>query len=163
MLAIKLRPVGKKKQISYRVVVMEKKSKLVGKFIEDLGWYNPHTNLFSLKNERVEHWIKSGAQPTDSIHNILVKAKLQEGPKIAKHGKSKKEAPKEESNKEQEEIKTEPVIQEVKTETVAPQETQVESAETAVEAQKELKEEEKEVQTPDAKEEGMNEEKPAEA
>ena len=89
MLAIKLRPVGKKKQISYRVVVMEKKSKLVGKFIEDLGWYNPHTNLSSVNKDRMEYWIKSGAQPTDSVHNLLVREKVNEGPKVPKHGKPK--------------------------------------------------------------------------
>ncbi|OGM91280.1 30S ribosomal protein S16 [Candidatus Wolfebacteria bacterium RIFCSPHIGHO2_01_FULL_48_22] len=89
MLAIKLRPIGKKKQISYRVVVMEKKSKLVGKFIEDLGWYNPHTNLSSVNKDRMEYWIKSGAQPTDSVHNLLVREKVNEGPKVPKHGKPK--------------------------------------------------------------------------
>ena len=89
MLAIKLRPIGKKKQISYRVVVMEKKSKLVGKFIEDLGWYNPHTNLSSVNKDRMEYWIKSGAQPTDSVHNLLVREKVNEWPKVPKHGKPK--------------------------------------------------------------------------
>lgn len=92
MIAIKLRPVGKKKQISYRVVVMEKKSKLKGKFIEDLGWYNPHTNKFLVRADRVEFWIKNGAQPTDTVHNILVKGKIQEGKKIPKH-KVVKQAP----------------------------------------------------------------------
>ncbi len=107
MLAIKLRPVGKKKQISYRVVVMEKKSKLVGKFIEDLGWYNPHTNLASVNSERVKYWIQNGAQPTDSVHNVLVREKVQEGPKIPKHGKSKKPV----------EEQAEPVAEEKKEET----------------------------------------------
>jgi small subunit ribosomal protein S16 len=92
MLAIKLRPVGKKKQISYRVVVMEKKSKLKGKFIEDLGWYNPHTNASSLKAERVQYWLKSGAQPTDTVHNVLIKAQVQEGSKVPKHKKVEKKA-----------------------------------------------------------------------
>lgn len=90
MLAIKLRPVGKRKQISYRIAVMEKKSKLKGKFLEDLGWYNAHTKRFQLKNERVVYWIKAGAQPTDSVHNILVTAKAVEGSKIPLHKKSKK-------------------------------------------------------------------------
>jgi small subunit ribosomal protein S16 len=89
MIAIKLRPVGKKKQISYRVAVMEKKSKLVGKFIEDLGWYNPHTNKFGINAQRATHWIGVGAQPTDTVHNILVDAKIVVGAKIAVHKKSK--------------------------------------------------------------------------
>lgn len=91
MLAIKLSPVGKKKQISYRIVINEKRSKLNGKCVEDVGWYNPHTNKFSIKAERVKYWLASGAQPTDSVHNILVTAKLIEGAKIPLHKKSKQE------------------------------------------------------------------------
>lgn len=93
MVAIKLRPVGKKKQHSYRVVVAPKRSKLVGKSIEDLGWYNPHTDLFSINKERAQYWISQGAQPTDSIHNILVNAKIIEGKKRAMHGKGEPKAP----------------------------------------------------------------------
>lgn len=89
MIAIKLRPVGKKKQISYRVAVMEKKSKLVGKFIEDLGWYNPHTDKFGINIARATYWIGVGAQPTDTVHNILVDAKVVQGSKIALQKKSK--------------------------------------------------------------------------
>jgi len=90
MIAIKLRPVGKKKQISYRVAVMEKKSKLKGKFIEDLGWYNPHTDKFSVRADRATHWISVGAQPTDTVHNILVDAKILKEQKISLRKKSKK-------------------------------------------------------------------------
>ena len=91
MLAIKLKPIGKKKQISYRIAVMEKKSKLKGKFIDDLGWYNPHTDKFSIDLEKVGKWLSSGAQPTDSVHNILVTAKALKEPKIPLHKKSKQE------------------------------------------------------------------------
>lgn len=90
MLAIKLRRVGKKGQASFRVVVAEKRSKLQGKFTEDLGWLNPHTDSFNLKKERVEYWLKVGAQPTDSVHNLLVKAGVLKGPKIPVHAKTKK-------------------------------------------------------------------------
>ena len=90
MIAIKLRPVGKKGQISYRIAVMEKKSKLKGKFIEDLGWYNPHTNKFSLVLDRAKYWVSVGAQPTETVHNIFVDAKIVEGGKIAVEKKSKK-------------------------------------------------------------------------
>lgn len=93
MLAIKLRPIGKTKQISYRIVIGEKRSKLDGKSLEDIGWYNPHTDKFSVNAERALYWIKSGAVPTDSVHNILVTAKLIEGAKVPLH-KKKKEAKK---------------------------------------------------------------------
>jgi small subunit ribosomal protein S16 len=89
MLAIKLRRVGKKKQASFRVVVAEKRSKLQGKFVEDLGWLNPHTDSFNLNKERVNYWLKVGAQPTDSVYNLLVRAGILKGPKIPVHAKLK--------------------------------------------------------------------------
>lgn len=101
MLAIKLRPIGKKKQRSFRVVIAEKRSKLKGKFIEDLGWYNPHTDLFSLRADRVKFWVASGAQPTDTVHNILISAKILEGAKIPVHKKSKEKEGKESVSKPQ--------------------------------------------------------------
>ncbi len=91
MISIKLRPVGKRKQISYRIVILPKKSKLVGKYIDDLGWYNPHTDKFSISSEKAKKWIANGAQPTDTVHNILVDAKIISGPKIQLHKKSKQE------------------------------------------------------------------------
>lgn len=91
MISIKLRPVGKKKQITYRVVVLPKKSKLVGKYIDDLGWYNPHTDKFVINVEKAKEWIKNGAQPTATVHNLLVDAKAVEGAKIPLQKKSKKQ------------------------------------------------------------------------
>ncbi len=90
MLAIKFRRIGKKHQPSFRVVVIEKRSKLVGKFVENLGWYNPRDKKFDLNKERVDYWLKNGAQPTDSIYNLLARAQLISGPKKPVHKKAKK-------------------------------------------------------------------------
>lgn len=90
MLAIKLRPVGKKHQKTYRVIVAEKRSKLDGRFVDDLGWMNPHTDTFNVKVEAAKKWISNGAQPTPSVHNILVRAGAIDGPKIPVHATSKK-------------------------------------------------------------------------
>lgn len=90
MLAIKLRPIGKKKQRSFRIVVMQKHSKLVGKFTEDIGWYNPHTNQKNVKAERATYWMEQGAQPTDTVYNILVSEGVIEGKKRPVHARSKK-------------------------------------------------------------------------
>lgn len=90
MLAIKLRRQGKKHQASFRVVVSEKRSKLGGKFVDDLGWYDPRSKKFELRNERVEHWLKVGARPTDSAHNLLIRAGALKEPKIAVHSTKKK-------------------------------------------------------------------------
>ncbi len=73
MLAIKLQTAGKKHQRSFRVVVQEKRSKLQGKSVEDLGWWNPHTNKAELKIDRAEYWIKSGAQPSETVSKLLKK------------------------------------------------------------------------------------------
>lgn len=96
MLAIKLKRIGKKHQASFRVVVMEKRSKLQGRFIEDLGWANPRTDENKVNAERASYWMKVGAKPTDTAWNLLVKTGVVRGKKIAVHSKSKKAVPVEE-------------------------------------------------------------------
>jgi len=91
MLAIKLKRVGKKHQATFRVIVAEKRLKINGRFVEDLGWMNPHTNTFEIKNDLAKKWILQGAQPTATVHNLLVKAGAIEGKKIPVHKKSKKQ------------------------------------------------------------------------
>jgi len=72
MLAIKLQRIGKKHQPSYRVVVAESRSKMAAPPVEDLGSYNPFTKMVTLKKDRAEYWLKTGAQPTVTAHNLLV-------------------------------------------------------------------------------------------
>jgi small subunit ribosomal protein S16 len=69
---------------------MEKRSKLRGKFVEDLGWLNPHTDKFEIKKERAEYWLQVGAKPTDPVHNVFVRAGILKAAKIPVHKKSKK-------------------------------------------------------------------------
>ncbi len=90
MLTIKLKKIGKKHQPTFRAIVTEKRSKLNGKFVEDIGYWNPHSDQFNLKTERIQYWLKNGAQPTPSIHNLLVKAQIIKGVKIPVHSFSKK-------------------------------------------------------------------------
>ncbi len=75
MLAIKLKIIGKKHARSFRVVVQEKKSKLQGKFVDDLGWYNPHTKKSVINMERVDFWLNQGAKPTATVDVVLMKAR----------------------------------------------------------------------------------------
>ena len=91
MLAIKLRPIGKRGYRTFRVAVMEKKSKLKGGFIDDLGWYNNHTNKFSVDAEKAKKWMSNGAKPTDTVFNIFVNAKIVDSPKIQVKMKRKPE------------------------------------------------------------------------
>jgi small subunit ribosomal protein S16 len=75
MLTIKLKRIGKKHQASFRIIVSEKRSKVDGRFLEDLGWFNPRSSQFKLNAERVDYWLKNGAQPTESIRHLLTKTK----------------------------------------------------------------------------------------
>ncbi|TSC82184.1 MAG: small subunit ribosomal protein S16 [Parcubacteria group bacterium Gr01-1014_20] len=83
MLAIKLQRIGKKHQPFYRLVVAEKKSKMIAPPVEDLGSYNPATKKTTLNSERVKYWLGVGARPTATSHNLLVTAGVIEGKKIA--------------------------------------------------------------------------------
>ena len=89
MLAIKLQRIGKKHQPSYRIVVQEKREKLGGSSVEDVGWLNPLLKKHELKRDRIEHWLKIGAQPTDTVWNLLVSAGILKAPKRAVHKKAK--------------------------------------------------------------------------
>jgi len=81
MLAISLMRMGAKGKPFYRVVVKEKRSKRDGKYLENLGTYNPMLNPseVKLKHDRIQYWISVGAQPTDTVaslikHNPVVEA-----------------------------------------------------------------------------------------
>lgn len=90
MLAIKLKRIGKKHQGSFRLVIMEKRSKMRGASIEDLGFFNPHTDEQKIAHDRVRYWLGVGALPTPSVHNILVRIGVLNTKKVAVHSKPKK-------------------------------------------------------------------------
>ena len=81
--------IGKRGQAYFRIVVQEQRSKNQGKYLEDLGSWNPHQNLIQIKEERAKYWLSNGAKPSDTVHNFLVDKGLIEGPK-KKKGRSKK-------------------------------------------------------------------------
>lgn len=83
MLTIRLSRVGKKKQPSYRFIVCEKARDPWGKALEIIGSYNTLTNpaQVTLDKERVLHWISKGAQPSDTVNNILIDQGLIQGEK----------------------------------------------------------------------------------
>ncbi len=75
MLRIRLRRVGLKKQPSYRMVIAENEWPRDGRFLEIVGRYNPrtHPETVEVNEERMYHWLKYGAQPTESVAQILKK------------------------------------------------------------------------------------------
>jgi len=70
---LRLRRMGKKKQPIYKVVAADSRSPRDGKFIEAIGLYNPKTNpaTVDIKEERAMYWLGVGAQPTDTVKNLL--------------------------------------------------------------------------------------------
>jgi len=113
MLVIRLSRVGKKKYAIFRVIVSEKTKDTVGNYLELLGNYNPHTNEAVLKADRIKHWISKGAQPSGSVHNLLVEQKIIEGEKIkVANIKKKKKSDEDESQPKAEEPKKEELKEE---------------------------------------------------
>lgn len=72
---IRLRRMGAKKAPFYRVVVAEAASPRDGRFIEEVGYYNPTTQPATVKieEERVAEWLRNGAQPTETVRALLSK------------------------------------------------------------------------------------------
>ena len=82
MLMIRLQRIGRKNDPAFRAVVTDSKnSTKSGRFLEIVGTYNPKAGKAEFKNDRVLHWIKNGAQVSDTMHNFLVTQKLIEGKK----------------------------------------------------------------------------------
>ena len=72
VLIIRLSRTGKKKQPTYRIVVAEKSAPIQGRFQEVVGYYNPGENKKLVYDmPRIEHWIKNGAKPSDTVAGLL--------------------------------------------------------------------------------------------
>jgi small subunit ribosomal protein S16 len=83
---IRLARGGSKKRPYYRIVIADVRSPRDGKFIERVGSYNPmlasdHADRIVLNKERIQHWLKTGAQPTDRVQRFLANAGLIEAKK----------------------------------------------------------------------------------
>lgn len=73
---IRLARAGAKKRPFYRVVISDSRSPRDGKFIEKVGTYNPllakdDNNRVLLKNDRIEYWLNTGAQPTEKVAKLI--------------------------------------------------------------------------------------------
>ena len=76
MVKIRLKRMGMKKMPFYRIVVTDSRNARDGRFIEELGYYNPVSDPVQLKidEERAKYWVGVGAQPTDTTRGLLKKA-----------------------------------------------------------------------------------------
>ena len=75
---IRLKRIGAKKTPFYRVVVADERSPRDGKFIEEIGYYNPLTNPVEIKinAEKATKWLECGAQPTETVRTLLKKSEI---------------------------------------------------------------------------------------
>ena len=78
---IRLKRLGAKKSPFYRVVVADERSPRDGKFIEEIGYYNPLTNPADIKidAEKATKWLNNGAQPTETVRSLLKKTEIING------------------------------------------------------------------------------------
>lgn len=83
MLRIRLQRMGRKKAPAYRVIVSERTKDPYAGGIEILGHYNPvaQPKILELKADRIKHWISNGAQPSETVHNLLVREGIISGDK----------------------------------------------------------------------------------
>ncbi len=102
MLVIRYATVGRKNHKQYRIVVQEKTKAPTGRHVAVVGSYDPHTKEAVLKTDEITDWISKGAQPSDSVYNLLVRKDVIKGDKRAvklpdkKEEVAEEEAPKEE-------------------------------------------------------------------
>ena len=77
MVVIRLSRGGAKKRPFYRVVAADKRMPRDGRFIEQIGTFDPRTekNPLNLKMDRIDHWIKFGAQPSDTVKDLIKRAR----------------------------------------------------------------------------------------
>jgi len=162
MLKIRLTRLGKKNNAFFRLVVAEHTAPIKGRFIEAVGFINPHAKEKKLEKERILHWIEKGAKCSDTAHNLLVREGILKGPKKAVKMKKKAEEKKEESPKndaeksnaekvETEEKPKDAVEEKKKEETKGDEKPEIAEAETPKKEEK--AEKEAEDKTPDAKKE----------
>ena len=75
---IRLKRIGAKKAPFYRVIVADERSPRNGRFIDEIGYYNPLTNPAEVKidGEKAKQWIANGAQPTETVRTLLKKNEI---------------------------------------------------------------------------------------
>lgn len=76
MLKLRLKRIGRKRQPSYRLVVMDTKTRRDGRPVEEVGYYNPLTKNSHFETEKITKWLSYGVKPTETVENLLKKANI---------------------------------------------------------------------------------------
>ncbi|OGZ34258.1 MAG: 30S ribosomal protein S16 [Candidatus Portnoybacteria bacterium RBG_19FT_COMBO_36_7] len=82
MLIIRFTRRGRKNDPSFRLVVTEQSNPVKGKFLEELGFYNPKLKTKSFQKERILYWISKGAKCSATVNNLLISESIIEGKKV---------------------------------------------------------------------------------
>lgn len=83
MLMIRFQRIGRTNQAAFRIVVIEKERAAKSQRITDrVGSYNPHSKAVSLEADRIKDWLAKGAQPTDTVRNLLISKGIIAGKKV---------------------------------------------------------------------------------
>lgn len=83
MLMIRFQRIGRTNDPAFRIVLLEKeRAAKAGNIVEQFGTYNPRSKALTLNEVRVKEWISKGAQPTDSIYNLLINKGVITGKKV---------------------------------------------------------------------------------
>jgi len=76
MLKLRLKRIGRKRAPSYRLVIMESSTRRDGRPVEEVGFYNPISKESKFEIEKIKQWLSYGAQPTETVANLLKKAEI---------------------------------------------------------------------------------------
>nr|BAT70091.2 ribosomal protein S16 [Takakia lepidozioides] len=78
MVKLRLKRYGRKQQVTYRIIAIDVRSRREGRALQEVGFYNPRKDQTILNVPAIVHFLKEGAQPTETVHDILEKAKVFE-------------------------------------------------------------------------------------
>lgn len=96
MVRLRMQRQGRHNRPFYRIAVMDERTRRDGPIIEDLGWYDPHAKDVSkqiqLAEDRVKYWLSVGAQPSETVSDMLAKRSLIDVSKWTKGRESRKKA-----------------------------------------------------------------------
>ena len=76
MLKLRLKRTGRKRAPSYRLVIMESKSRRDGRPVEEVGYYNPISKQYKFEADKIKKWLNYGVKPTETVSTLLKKAEI---------------------------------------------------------------------------------------
>ena len=76
MLKLRLKRIGRKRSPSYRLVIMENKSRRDGRPVDEVGYYDPISKKYKFDTDKIQKWLSYGVKPTETVFHLLKKAEV---------------------------------------------------------------------------------------